>query len=110
MAENPSTNAPSAGISTEAEANVFSAVALGEWLDPEQLHGKSLAAAATAEDVSIDLEGLDYLDGSSLQILLALASAQKQEGRSLHLLHPSAQLRQWFDYAGAPHLLPIERS
>jgi ABC-type transporter Mla MlaB component len=56
-------------------------------------------------DVCIDLAGADYLDASSLQLLLGLIVHQTKQGTGLQLMHASAPLREWLDCAGAsPYL------
>jgi anti-anti-sigma regulatory factor len=52
-------------------------------------------------DVTVNLNNLDHLDASALQVLLALAAEQAKRGRILELANASAHLRQWFEFAGA---------
>jgi anti-anti-sigma factor len=69
------------------------------------LRAVAIEAAAADVDLSVNLEGVDYLDGSSLQTLLALGRDQLKRERKLILVHASPALRQWFDFAGAAHQL-----
>lgn len=71
----------------------------------EELRESSLAALKEGGDVAINLAGVDHLDASALQILLALDSEQKRRGQKLELTNASPNLRQWFDYAGAAEQL-----
>jgi anti-anti-sigma factor len=73
----------------------------GDWMPVEELRAAALAALEAGNDVSLHLDGIDHLDASALQILLALVAEQKQRGRQLELANTSSHLRQWFDYAGA---------
>jgi anti-anti-sigma factor len=73
----------------------------GEWLPSEELRDQALAALAASDRVTLDLGGVDHLDASALQILLALSVAQRRRGRQLQVLNLSASLRQWLECAGA---------
>lgn len=73
----------------------------GDWMPADELRAAALAALEAGNDVSLHLDGIDHLDASALQILLALVAEQKQRGRQLELANTSSHLRQWFDYAGA---------
>jgi anti-anti-sigma regulatory factor len=77
----------------------------GEWLDVEELRAAALAAVSEGRDVTVNLNQVDHLDASALQILLALDREQKKLQRQLHLTNASNHLRQWFEYAGATELL-----
>ena len=67
----------------------------------EDLREEALAALEADNNVIVHLDRLDHLDASSLQILLALDMEQKKRGKTLQLANPSAQLRKWFELAGA---------
>jgi len=73
----------------------------GDWLPVEEFRSAALAAVEAGHDVTTDFDKLHHLDGSALQILLALAAEQKKRGRALVLEQASESLRQWFEYAGA---------
>jgi anti-anti-sigma regulatory factor len=78
----------------------------GEWLPADELLANMLVVLEQSSDVCIDLAGADYLDGSSLQLLLGLIVHQKKRGTGLRLMHASAPLREWLDCAGAsPYLM-----
>lgn len=82
----------------------------GGWMPSEDLREAALAALSTSGDVALNLQGIDYLDASALQILLALDTEQKKLGQNLHLANASPHLRQWFDFAGvADHFSITER-
>jgi len=72
----------------------------GGWMASEDLREAALAALETGGDMALNLQGIDYLDASALQILLAFEAEQKKRGRNLQLSDASPQLRQWFEFAG----------
>lgn len=67
----------------------------------EELKRAAMAALDEGLDVTIDFDGLDHLDASALQILLALNAEQKRLGRNLRLANASSHLQRWFEYSGA---------
>jgi anti-anti-sigma regulatory factor len=73
----------------------------GDWMPAEELCAAALAAVEAGNDLTINLDRIEHLDASALQILLALDAEQKKRGRGLELADASPHLRQWFDYAGA---------
>jgi anti-anti-sigma factor len=86
---------------SQAPARTIRPARDSDWMQPEELHAAALAAAQGGADVVVDLEGLDYLDASSLQILLSLGCEQKRLVRTLRLTHASPALLRWFEYTGA---------
>jgi ABC-type transporter Mla MlaB component len=60
-------------------------------------------------DVTLNLDKVNHLDASALQILLALDTEQKKHGRHLHLANASSHLRQWLCFAGAADRFVITR-
>lgn len=77
----------------------------GDWMPSEDLRETALAALAANGDVSLNLHGLDHLDASALQILLALNAEQRKRNQNLQLINASPRLRQWFEFAGVVDLL-----
>jgi anti-anti-sigma factor len=77
----------------------------GDWRPADELRLAALEAARSAGEVTLNLDNLDYLDASALQILLALDREQKNRGQQLSLAHVSPSLMQWFDFSGSAHLL-----
>jgi anti-anti-sigma factor len=73
----------------------------GEWVAAEELRKVVSEAIAKGRDAIVNLAGVDHLDASAFQVLLAFAAAQKRQGRSLRLVNASSALRDWFGYAGA---------
>jgi len=73
----------------------------GDWMPAEELRVAALSAVEAANDATLHLGGINHLDASALQILLALDAEQKRCGRRLEVANVSPQLRQWFEYAGA---------
>ena len=80
----------------------------GDWLPPEELRAVALSAAAAESDLTVDLQAVDHLDASALQILLALAVERKKHGKGLRLANTSAALSRWFEYAGGRENLSPE--
>jgi len=76
-----------------------------DWMPAEELRETALTAIEANQDITLNLEGLEYLDASSLQILLAFDKEQKKRGRHLNLANISPNLRQWFEYSGAAEFL-----
>ena len=73
----------------------------GEWMPVEELLKAAWTAAEANQNVSLNLDKIDHLDASALQVLLALDAEQRKRGRAVELAHVSPSLRQWFEYAGA---------
>jgi ABC-type transporter Mla MlaB component len=88
---------------------VINATRDGEWLPPEEFRAVALAAAQTDGDLTVNLQGVDHLDASALQILLALAGERKKRGRGLCLANASTPLSHWFEYAGGRENISAER-
>jgi anti-anti-sigma factor len=72
----------------------------GEWLPPEELRALALSSVNTEGDLTVNLAGVEYLDASALQILLALAAERREHGQALRLANASPALSHWFEYAG----------
>lgn len=72
----------------------------GNWVPAEEFREAAQVALEAGGDVALNLDRVDHLDGSALQVLLALETELKNHGRSLQLENASPQLRQWFDLAG----------
>jgi anti-anti-sigma factor len=89
----------------EPERTLIAAERCEEWIPVEELKKEALRAAGKGRDVTVDLGRIDHLDASALQVLLALESEQKRQGRTLELSSTSPLLRRWFEYAGAEDLL-----
>ena len=83
------------------ERTIIKVECSGDWMAVEELWQKAQAAVQAARDVTINLEKIDHLDASALQVLLAIQREQKRLGRGLEISNASPSLRQWFDYAGA---------
>jgi anti-anti-sigma factor len=73
----------------------------GEWMPAEELKETALAALEESNDMTLNLDRIDHLDASAMQILLALDTEQKNRGQHLHLVNASPLLRQWFECSGA---------
>jgi MFS superfamily sulfate permease-like transporter len=81
----------------------------GDWLPPEEFRSVALAAAGAEGNLIVNLQGVDHLDASALQILLALAAERKKRGQGLKLAHASLALSRWFEYAGGRENISPER-
>jgi len=73
----------------------------GEWMPADELRDKSLSLLGESENISLNLDKVEYLDASALQILLAIEIEQQKQGLHLHLVNTSQYLLQWFELAGA---------
>lgn len=67
----------------------------------DQLQQVVLAALTEGRDLTLDLERIDHLDASALQILLAAGTEMEKCGKNFRLVKASAHLRKWFEFAGA---------
>ncbi|HEX3661415.1 MAG TPA: STAS domain-containing protein [Acidobacteriaceae bacterium] len=82
----------------------------GQWMEPAEM---LLAARMHLNDgpgtvrgeLALDLSGLEHLDASALQVLLAIRAEQHRRDGTLRLTNASGNLRKWFEYAGAAELL-----
>ena len=70
-------------------------------MSAEELKQGALEVVAEGKDIVLNLDGVDHLDASLLQILLALNAEQTKQGCNLRLLNASQLLQQWFEYSGA---------
>jgi anti-anti-sigma factor len=75
----------------------------GEWLPPGELRALALSAVDADGILIVNLEGVEHLDASALQLLLALAAERKKRGKGLRLANASLALSRWFEYAGGEH-------
>ena len=85
----------------DVEQTLINVERAGEWMPVEDLLQAARTAAAAGQDVNLNLDKIDHLDASALQVLLALEAEYKKRGRIVELAHVSPSLRQWFEYAGA---------
>jgi anti-anti-sigma factor len=90
----------SAGAETAIGTSLIQVERSGEWMPAEELWEAALAALVEGKDVTVDLDRVDHLDASALQILLALDVELKNGGHKLRLKKASERLRKWFDFAG----------
>lgn len=73
----------------------------GEWMPADELLAAVMEALTQQTEVTLNLDKVDHLDASALQILLAFDAEQRKSGRHLQLVNASASLCQWFEYSGA---------
>jgi anti-anti-sigma regulatory factor len=81
----------------------------GEWLPADEFRAIALSAAAADANLTVNVQGVDHLDASALQILLALAAERKKRGKGLGLANASIPLSRWFEYAGGRENISPER-
>lgn len=80
------------------------------WMEPTEMMDAARTFMRTApgnqpETLVFDLSGLEHLDASALQVLLAIRAEQERRGAKLRMTGVCESLRKWFDYAGASDLL-----
>ncbi len=97
----------SAGAAQPVASHILKVARDGDWLAPCDFSESCCQAVADHVDMVIDLEGLDHLDASALQILLALRMEQQQNSRRLSLTNASTSLLRWFEFAGAIQLFSL---
>ena len=73
----------------------------GGWISADELRLGALKALEQGKDALIDVQKIEHLDASALQVLLALEIAQTKRGHQVKVENASQNLRQWFEYAGA---------
>ena len=73
----------------------------GDWMPVEDMREAALKVLEQGNDLVLNLQNVDHLDASALQVLLAVDLEQKNRGRQLDLVNVSPNLRQWFEYSGA---------
>jgi anti-anti-sigma factor len=73
----------------------------GDSMPAEELRVAALQGMAEAKDMTLSFSGVNHMDASLLQVLLAVCAEQKMQQRNLVLVNVSPHLRRWFEYAGA---------
>ncbi len=79
---------------------VISVTREGDWLPLPEFLALALSAAEEQGNLTVDMLGVDHLDASALQILLALGAERKKHGCGFRLANASPALTHWFEYAG----------
>ena len=72
----------------------------GDWMPVEDMMKTALSAIEQKKQLTLNLNNIDHLDASALQVLLALDTEEKNRGGHLDLINASHSLRQWFEYSG----------
>ena len=91
----------------ERERTVIEVERSGDWMPVEDLRNAGLKALEAGNDVTFNLDKVEHLDASALQILLALDAEQTKRGKHLELANVSPHMRLWFGYSGiAEHFFP----
>ncbi len=70
-----------------------------------ELHQTALALLARGEDAVVDCHGLEHVDGSTLQVLLALRTGMRTKGKKLRMEGVSARIEKIVQIAGLSDLL-----
>jgi anti-anti-sigma factor len=105
------------GDSSQAEptpavaSTTLRAARSGQWMEAEAMRRwalEQLESRAGPVELVVDLSGIEHLDASALQILLAVLAEQRRRDGVLRLVHGSDRLRRWFEFAGAAELLGSE--
>lgn len=100
-AKAPQTHAAAVQAEPDIDAQIIHVERSGDWMPADELREAALASVTQGKNVVLELDGIDHLDASALQILLALDLELKKRKRTLRLEKASAHLREWFDFAGA---------
>lgn len=87
-------------VESNPEPRVIRVERSGDWMPADELRESALVALSRGKGLTLDLDGIEYLDASALQILLAVESETEKCGQSLRLVKTSAHLRKWFELAG----------
>jgi anti-anti-sigma regulatory factor len=85
----------------DCEPLLISVERSGDWMPAEELLATAQTALDEDKDVSFNLDRIDHLDASALQIMLALEAEQKKRNRHLLIVNASPNLQHWFEYSGA---------
>jgi ABC-type transporter Mla MlaB component len=72
----------------------------GDWMPVDDMMKSALSVLEQGKELAFNLNNIDHLDASALQVLLVLEAEQKNKGRHLNLMNASQNLRQWFEYSG----------
>jgi anti-anti-sigma factor len=72
----------------------------GDWMPVDDMMKTALSALEQEKELTLNLNNIDHLDASALQVLLALDMEEKNRGRHLQIVNASQRLRQWFEYSG----------
>ena len=67
------------------------------------------AARATGMAIVLELDGLDFLDSSGLNLILATWEAARRDGTPFRLTPGRANVQRVFRVAGLDDVLPFER-
>jgi len=92
---------------TDRECTLIHAERSGDWMPVEDLWEAAKSGLGEGKDITLNLDKINHLDASALQILLALDAEQKRCGRHLELVNTSSNLRHWFEYSGAAAHFPM---
>ena len=89
-----------------SEGAKVACVRLADCSSAEEFRNEALGAISEG-DITLDLDSVDYMDASSLQVLLAVNAEQRNRGRHLVFANASPAVLEWFEWTGAAQHLPI---
>ena len=99
------------GIDVEVGgADAHRVVQLAGYLDASnaaEVRRRTEAAAEGADELTVDLRQLDFLDSSGLGIFVAIHKQRVGVGRALRLLQPQPTVSRVFEVSGLNHLFTI---
>lgn len=98
-ARQPRTSSPP--VDASSQPHIMHVERSGEWMPADELREAALASLLAGNDVTVDVDRIDHLDASALQILLALDSELKRRKQNLRIANASPHLFKWFQFAGA---------
>jgi anti-anti-sigma regulatory factor len=73
----------------------------GDWMPIDDMMKTALSALKQDKELTLNLNNIDHLDASALQVLLAIDVEGRSRGRHLDIVNASQDLRRWFEYSGA---------
>jgi anti-anti-sigma factor len=90
------------GLHTEeARAVLIDVERSGDWMPADELRDMAMTALAASAGMTLNLDRIDHLDASAMQVLLAIEAAEESLGHHLKLVNASPKLQQWFELSGA---------
>ena len=85
----------------KAHGAVIDVERCGDWMPADELRDAAMTTLAASTGMILNLDRIDYLDASAMQIILAIEVEQKGRGKHLQLVNASPKLREWFELSGA---------
>jgi len=73
----------------------------GEWMAAEELKSELLDWKDQNHAPVLDLAGINYMEASCLQVIVAFQNGNPDKGQALTFENISPGLREWIKFAGA---------